>query len=218
MSASFIAHHIKFDKHNHVKKHHCFPSEKTRPLVARPLQVKMYLVSLVTSLVLVNVVHCQKLDDVICEVNDCSECYNYLVYDMLKNGTNQYNLQRVFYPPDDATPVSVIVYYDYGNETGYYINSTKRKVWFWTSSSFYHIQPVGVLQFLSLFFTDPSLRVSYLNITLDSECESASDDYMQLLTQRVIASRVIVTVPGRTNQSASNFAIVTEYNLRLILK
>ena len=129
--------------------------------------------------------HCQKLDQPMCKVNDCTKCYNLLVYNVLKSDVNQYNMQRIFFPPDDTTPVSVIVYYNFKKNGSRDTDESKQKVWYWTASTFYHFQPIGVLQFLSLFFTDPSLRVSYLNITVDSSCENASEDYMRLLTQRV---------------------------------
>lgn len=145
---------------------------------------------------IIYVIHSQELSNATCEVYDCTRCYNLLVHSVLKSDVNQYNLQRTFFPPDSASPVSVIVYYNFRNETGD-IDESKRKVWFWTSSTFYHIEPISVLQYLSLYFTDPSPRVSYLNITLDLQCENASDDYMQLLTQRVIIIMFLIVIHYR---------------------
>ena len=165
----------------------------------------------VISIAVVNLAHCQMLDNVTCEIYDCKECYNLLVHNVLKSDINQYRMQRTFFPPDDATPVSVIVYYDYRNETGD-IDESKQKVWFWTSSTFYHFQPVGVLQYLSLFFTDPSIRVSFLNITLDSQCVGANKSFMQLFTQRVC--ELFFSMKTFALCKGTKIADIASYNMR----
>ena len=128
-------------------------------------------------------VQCLNLDNITCETNTCGDCYNYLVFNVLKSDVNQYNMQRAFFPPEsaDGPPVSVIVYYDYRNDS----DKSLRKIWFWTASAFYHFQPLGILQFTSLFFSDSSRQIEYLNIILDTDCWNVSNDYMRLLTQRV---------------------------------
>ena len=87
----------------------------------------------------------------------CADCYNHLAHNTLKSDENQYNLTRAFFPPDaesvDGSPVSVIVYYTYEDDSGF-IDPSLQKIWFWTASAFYHFQPLGVLQFTSLFFAD----------------------------------------------------------------
>ena len=101
-----------------------------------------------------------------------------------------------------ANPVSVIVYYDSKDENGD-IDDSKQQLWFWSTSTYYHFQPLSVLQYTSLFFTDISNRIRYLNITLDIGCsgsEENADDYrdmMQLLTQRVRALCIVQLGPGR---------------------
>ncbi len=118
---------------------------------------------------------------------DCTKCYNLLVWNVLKSSKNRYNLLRTFFPPDTSNPVSVIVYYNFKGENGI-IDDSKQQLWFWSTSTYYHFQPLSVLQYTSLFFTDIS---RYLYITLDIKCsgnEKEAGDYrdmMQLLTQRV---------------------------------
>lgn len=123
-----------------------------------------------------------EFDNDTCEVNNCTECYDLLVYNVLKLDINRYNMQRIFFPPGKANPLYVIVYYRYTGEENEMNNES---IWFWTEYTFYNYQPIPVLQFTSLFFTDPNFRVSELDITLDGECRNASIEYMQLLTQRV---------------------------------
>ncbi len=129
----------------------------------------------------------QSLADANCDVYECTKCYNLLVWNMLNSSENQYNLSRAFFPPDLANPVFVIVYYDFKEENGI-IDDSKQQIWFWSTSTYYHFQPLSVLLYTSLFFTDLSYRVRYLNITLDIKCSGSEDDYrdmIQLLTQRV---------------------------------
>ena len=137
---------------------------------------------LVLSGVTVVQVESQKLDNASCEVYDCTQCYDLLVYNVLKSDVNRYNMQRVFFPPQTANPVYVIVTYNYKEEEE--INNAT-DVWFWTEYTFYNFQPIPVLQFTSLFFTDPEFRMSELTVILDLECKNASINFMQLLTQRV---------------------------------
>lgn len=123
--------------------------------------------------------------NITCEVEECRKCYKLLVENLLKSDGNHYNITRIFFPPSKAPPVSVIVYYDFKDENGV-INPSKQQLWFWTTSTYYHFQPLTVLQYQSLFFTDPEFRQhDRLYLTLDDECANTTDDYMQLLTQRV---------------------------------
>ncbi len=134
----------------------------------------------------------QRLANPTCDDDEynCTKCYNLLVWNVLKSSKNRYSLSRTFFPPDTSNPVSVIVYYDFKDENGN-IDDSKQQLWFWSTSTYYHFQPLSVLQYTSLFFTDISNRIRYLNIILDIECsgnEKEAGDYrnmMQLLTQRV---------------------------------
>ncbi len=134
----------------------------------------------------------QSLANATCDDDEynCTKCYNLLVWNVLKSSKNRYNLTRAFFPPNTSNPVSVIVYYDFKDENED-IEDSKQQLWFWSTSTYYHFQPLSVLQYTSLFFTDLSNRIGYLNITLDIKCsgnEKEAGDYrnmMQLLTQRV---------------------------------
>ncbi len=134
----------------------------------------------------------QRLANATCDDDEyeCTKCYNLLVWNVLKSSKNRYDLSRAFFPPDTAPPVSVIVYYNFKDENGD-IDDSKQQLWFWSTSTYYHFQPLSVLQYTSLFFTDISNRIRHLYITLDIECsgnEKDDGDYrnmMQLLTQRV---------------------------------
>ena len=144
--------------------------------------------SVVVLLVCAATVQCLEVPECVTANSTCGDCYNYLVYNVLKSDENQYNITRAFFPPDavsvDGPPVSVIVHYTYEDDSGF-VDPSLQKVWFWTASTFYHFQPLGVLQFTSLFFADPSHRIQRLYLTLHADCANVSEDYMRLLTQRV---------------------------------
>ena len=108
----------------------------------------------------------------------CHQCYQMLESYLLNTSDNKYQLRRVFYPLEVAAPVFVTVTYQY-------IDTNTTKLWFWSEGIFYFLQPIEVFQFTSLFFGNPSWRSSKLNITLPSECETASNEFMMELTQMV---------------------------------
>ena len=131
-----------------------------------------------------------KLEEPICENDTCAGCYYRLVHNLLKSDTNQYNMQRAFFPPRTASPVVVTVTYQFRNM----MEGNNTKVWFWTASAFCHFQPLQILQYISLFFPDLKSRAQEVELTLDSECAGANDDYMRLLTQRVSSTSVTVKI------------------------
>ena len=112
------------------------------------------------------------------EGESCHQCYQTLESYLLNTSDNKYQLRRVFYPLEVADPVFVTVTY-------HYIDTNTTKLWFWSTGIFYFLQPIEVFQFTSLFFGNPSWRSSELNITLPSECETASNEFMTELTQMV---------------------------------
>ena len=117
--------------------------------------------------------------------NSCTACYGFLVKEVLKSDENQFNLQMAFFPPNQSDPAFVTIFYDYFNDTGR-IDRAKynTKIWYWSTSTYYLFQPLPVLQYTSLFFSDPALRHTTLHLTLNASCYDA-DKYMMLLTQRV---------------------------------
>ena len=113
------------------------------------------------------------------EEDDCSQCYALLVSQITQHDANLFNLTSAFFPAEEESPAFITVYYHYSDMPD------AIKVWFWSTSTFYLFQPIHVFQFTSLFFSDTSLQVSELNLTLRADCIDASDDKMMLLTQRV---------------------------------
>lgn len=98
---------------------------------------------------------------------------------LLESAENRFNLLVAFYPPREAHPVMVEVDYTFQDLT----NDSQR--WFWSESEFYLIQPLEVLQFTSLLFSNMPYRSSRLSISLPPDCSLASVQYFQLLTTRV---------------------------------
>ena len=114
--------------------------------------------------------------------DSCSVCFNRLASETVSSDKNQYELQRAFLPPDTSNPVFIKVTYKFvGNSS-----TAQEKVWYWSTSTFYVLfQPPAILQFSSLFFTDPAFLTDNLTLVLPLECYNADDQFMRLLTQRV---------------------------------
>ena len=118
-----------------------------------------------------------------CEVDNCLECFNRLAYETLYPSQNQLNLQKAFFPPDEAPPVFVIITYNYKFPNGSI--EKREKTWFWSASTYYIYQPLAMLQFTSLFFADPEFRTKELALTLPMKCIGVDNSNMQFLSQRV---------------------------------
>ena len=98
--------------------------------------------------------------------------------DLFQSGQNRYQLTKTFFPPRNAHPVFVIVNYTFED-------SNTTKLWYWSESEFYLIQPLEIFQFSSLFFSNFPHRQASLSLTLSGYCRDASDEMMEVLTQRV---------------------------------
>jgi hypothetical protein len=123
------------------------------------------------------------------------DIYRSLATDLLKDDRNFYNLQNIFFPPNDGSPVFVAVKYRYfeiedDNDT---MSITFNTTYFWSSSVYFFFHPVRVLQFSSLLLSDPSLRYGEINLFLPEHYFGAHNDCMVLLTQRV--SQKLIPVP-----------------------
>ena len=105
-----------------------------------------------------------------------AECFDTLVEAINNSSWNRLNLTTAFFPPDKEAAIFVTVTYKIGD------SSEKLKVWFWSESAYHLYQPAKILQFTSLFFTEPAARSAYLYLTLPAKC---TRKMMQLLTQRV---------------------------------
>ena len=124
------------------------------------------------------------------EKDSCTSCFNKLAHELLGSNQNQFELQRVFFPPDESTPVFVVVHYHYSNGSLSEVDDKMEpQVWFWSASTYYVLfNPLDVHQYTSLFFGDPGFRSSEISLTLPGDCYNASDEMMMLLTQRVCYS------------------------------
>ena len=61
----------------------------------------------------------------------CDECYDTLADSLVNVRNNKYNLRRVFYPLERASPVFVTVTYQYNDsseEEGYLLPTIARKI------------------------------------------------------------------------------------------
>ena len=98
--------------------------------------------------------------------DDHSECHIYraLATELLKDDRNFYNLQNVFFPPNDGIPVFVTVKYHYFDDDNNTMNSRSNTTYFWSSAVYFFFHPVRVLQFSSLLLSDPSLRYSEIHL------------------------------------------------------
>ena len=124
---------------------------------------------------------CLAANDMTCEDNDNlkesdAECFDTLVEAINNSSLNRLNLATAFFPPDKEAAIFVIVRYEIKG------TSEEPKVWFWSESTYHLYEPAIILQFTSLFFTEPAARSTDLNLTLPVNC---SQKMMQLLTQRV---------------------------------
>ena len=111
--------------------------------------------------------------------------YRSLATDLLKDDRNFYNLQNVFFPPNDGNPVFVTVKYRYFEDDNDTMSIVSNRIYFWSSSIYFFFLPVRVLQFTSLLLSDPSLRYGEVNLFLPAHYSGAHNDCMVLLTQRV---------------------------------
>ena len=118
------------------------------------------------------------------EGQTCDQCYQTLASYLVNTSDNKYELRRVFYPLERASPIFVTVTYQYiGTNTTN--TSIPKNVWYWSTGVFYFFQPPRVFQLTSLLFGGPYLRSNNLSITLPAECESAPEEFMIELTQLV---------------------------------
>ena len=135
-------------------------------------------------LVIVSTALCDN-DTVKCEPGeeeDCSKCYKVLASSVVYSDRNMFQVQNTFFPPEEESPVFVIVKYEYKDEAN---GTSYHETWFWSTSTFYIFQPLDTFQFTSLFFSDTQLLTSNVTLTLPLDCYNASKDYKTMLTQRV---------------------------------
>ena len=115
--------------------------------------------------------------------SSCTSSFHFLEASLLSHPQNRYNLTETFFPPRDANPVIVEVNYKFGN-------SNVTKVFFWSESAFYFIQPLEIFLYTSLFFANQPYRKSDINLELSTDCLDAGELHMKILTQRVSNAQI----------------------------
>ena len=155
------------------------------------------LLKIIAFFLLCCVLHAEGSIDCEAGKDSCSDCYFKLVSEITKHDMNMFNLQNGFFPPEKSSPVFITVYYRYGNHSddcnvADTDSNITEKVWFWSNTIFYMLQPVHVLQYTSLFFADTAtFYTSEICLMLDPDCYDAGDEHMKLLTQRVSCPIII---------------------------
>jgi len=102
---------------------------------------------------------------------------------LLQDPDNRYHLLKAFYPPRKAHPVVVRVRYNFSEDQGGAGNGSR--VWYWSESGFYLIQPLEVFQCTSLLFSNLQYRKSEVEIHLPANCSTAGLEILEMLTLRV---------------------------------
>ena len=113
----------------------------------------------------------------------CRDCYLTLVKSLLGNDENVFNLSLVFTAADHDGPSFVIVNYRFQFNEEFSTTET----WFWADTQTYFLLPLGIFQFISLFFGNPKeFYETNVNVTLNgTECYGVDNEHMYLLSQRV---------------------------------
>ncbi len=126
-----------------------------------------------------------------CVVIACTDFYD-LERNLLRNSDNRFRLLKAFYPTREAHPVVVKATYSFiaGQEARELENATaagnvSSRVWFWSESGFYLIQPLEVFQCTSLLFSNLLYRSGTVEIELPHNCSNSSQELLELLTVRV---------------------------------
>ena len=127
--------------------------------------------------------------------DSCKDCYSKLVSQVTGRDENVFNLQSSFFPPEKASPLFLTVFYrflndstvcdTYNSEELSDIEDDSITIWFWSTTSFYLLQPIHVFQYTSLFFSDRDSYASEVCLVLDPDFFGASKKHLRLLTQRV---------------------------------
>ena len=113
----------------------------------------------------------------------CRDCYNALAKSLLDNDENVFNLSTAFTAGDLDDPSLVIVNYWFQfNE-----EPSRVETWLWANTQTYFLLPLGMFQFISLFFGNPKrFYEKSVNFILNgTECYGAQSTHMHLLTKRV---------------------------------
>ena len=114
---------------------------------------------------------------------NCSDSFYHLEISLLSRTQNRFELLKSFFPSKGSHPVFVEVNYTFvrRNDSSF----VESKLWYWSQSEFYFVQPLEIFQFTSLLFSNFGYRKGSLLIKLDAECARADHEKLELLTRKV---------------------------------
>ncbi len=122
----------------------------------------------------------------------CSNDFYILESSLLQSSKNRFGLLKTFYPAREAHPVIVKAIYSFTArqearelENATAAGNVSSRVWFWSESGFYLIQPLEVFQCTSLLFSNLLYRSGTVEIELPHNCSNSSQELLELLTVRV---------------------------------
>ncbi len=103
------------------------------------------------------------------DYSDCARKLSTLERALYETVENEFQLNRIFFPPSMRTSRFIRVNYDFdfGNET-FPCNVT----YIWAIGSFLFFQPPTVFMFNSLFFNYPNNDLTVLHLKLPYECRA----------------------------------------------
>ena len=117
----------------------------------------------------------------------CSADFFKLEEGLLRRPENRFSLLKAFYPSRQAHPVVVKVTYTFsaGEDAQDQGPVNGSRVWYWSESGFYLIQPLEVFQCTSLLFSNLVYRQMEVDLQLPANCSTASEEFLEILTIRV---------------------------------
>ena len=106
---------------------------------------------------------------------------------LLRSAENRFSLLKAFYSPRQPRPVVVKITYSFsaGEEEELTSPGNASRVWYWSESGFYLIQPLEVFQCTSLLFSNLVYMQRELDLQLPANCSSVSEEFLEMLTSRV---------------------------------
>ena len=122
-----------------------------------------------------------------CKATSCSLDFYELEGSLLRSAENRFSLLKAFYSPRQPRPVVVKITYSFsaGEEEELTSPGNASRVWYWSESGFYLIQPLEVFQCTSLLFSNLVYMQRELDLQLPANCSSVSEEFLEMLTSRV---------------------------------
>ena len=99
---------------------------------------------------------------------DCATKFSTLEQALYETGDNQFELNRVFYPPSVRTSRFIRVNYTFLNENGE--DDGCSIAYIWATGILLFFQPPAVFKYNSLYFNYPNNNLTALHLKLPYEC------------------------------------------------